>query len=391
MKIRHLVVLAVFTAICLTGSVTLAQTYTEGSSYFGRNNYVEYLAGGLPIIISVPHGGHEVPDEIPDRTCGITVTDSYTLELSMELRDAIKKITGRYPHVIINHLKRLKLDANRDLNEATCGNSTAEISWREYHKYIDSAKASVNRIYGKGFFVDLHGQSSHGERIELGYLLTGSQLALSNEILNAGEYKDGSSILSLSNNNINNYTFAELLRGDKSMGTLLADKGYTAVPSLYNEAPQGAYFNGGYNTQRHGSVTAGTIDAIQMECNRNIRFTESIRLKFADDLAVNLLYYIKHHYLPNLEDYYTSGTAVGDNFLDPVSIYPNPVNEFLHIRNNHPAVVQIVNLHGRALLTRSISEEEDIFMGNFPAGVYLIIISDNGRIISRNKIIVGKN
>lgn len=390
MKIRDFIVLAAFTAICLSGSVA-AQTYTEGSSYYGRNSYIEYLAGGLPIIISVPHGGNEVPGEIPDRTCGTTVTDSYTLELSMEIRDAVKEITGRYPHVIINHLKRLKLDTNRDLYEATCGNAIAAISWEEYHKFIDSAKASVNRVYNKGLFVDLHGQSSHGERIELGYLLTGSQLALSDEVLNAGGYKEGSSIRSLSNNNVNNYTFAELLRGDKSMGTLLEDKGYTAVPSLYNESPQGAFFSGGYNTQRHGSVSDGAIDAIQIECNREIRFTESIRLVFAETLAVSLLYYIKQHYLPDLEDYYASGTAVNDNFLTPVSIYPNPVSDILHIRNNAPAAVQIVNLHGKTMLSRAIGLEEDLFVGNFPAGIYIIMVSQNGRIVSRQKIIVGKN
>ena len=34
-----------------------SQTYIPGKSYFGRNNYTEYIAGSLPIIISASHGG----------------------------------------------------------------------------------------------------------------------------------------------------------------------------------------------------------------------------------------------------------------------------------------------------------------------------------------------
>ena len=31
--------------------------YEVGKSYFGRKNYVEYIPGDLPIVISAPHGG----------------------------------------------------------------------------------------------------------------------------------------------------------------------------------------------------------------------------------------------------------------------------------------------------------------------------------------------
>lgn len=181
---------SVLLIILLSGQILLSQSYTEGESYFGRNNYIEYMCGGLPLIISVPHGGYEIPAELPDRTCGTTVSDSYTEELSMELRTAIFESTGRYPHVIVNHLKRLKLDPNRDVYEATCGDALAEISWEEYQEYIDSAKVIVTRDYEKGLFIDLHGQSSHGERIELGYLLTGSELQLSDSELNTSTYED---------------------------------------------------------------------------------------------------------------------------------------------------------------------------------------------------------
>jgi hypothetical protein len=86
---------------------SFSQTYVPGNSYFGRANYIEYIAGNLPVIISVPHGGNLTPSEIPDRTCGDeTVTDSYTRELAESVRQEIHNITGCTPHVIICHLKR---------------------------------------------------------------------------------------------------------------------------------------------------------------------------------------------------------------------------------------------------------------------------------------------
>jgi len=211
----------------------LAQPFSEGNSYFGRNNYIEFLCGGLPLIISAPHGGGLTPSEIPDRTCGSTGRDSYTLELAMELREAIYNITGRYPHVIINHLKRIKLDANRDLTEATCGDDIAAISWNEYHTFIDSARLHVNTLYSKGLFIDMHGQSSHGERIELGYLITGSELQLSASELNTATYQDKSSIRNLISSNINSYSFSELLKGTMALGTMIDVKGYSVITSLY--------------------------------------------------------------------------------------------------------------------------------------------------------------
>jgi hypothetical protein len=41
-----------------------AQTYTPGNTYFDPANHVEYLAGNLPIVLSAPHDGGELPDSI---------------------------------------------------------------------------------------------------------------------------------------------------------------------------------------------------------------------------------------------------------------------------------------------------------------------------------------
>jgi len=366
----------------------LSQSYVEGNSYFGRNNYIEYLCGSLPVVISVPHGGYETPAEIPDRTCGTTVTDSYTIELAEEISDEIFNITGCYPHIIFNHLKRIKLDANRDVAEATCGDPEAEIAWLEYHEFIDSAKVAVDRKYEKGLFIDLHGQSSHGERIELGYLITGSELALSDVILNTETYENKSSIRNLISTNLNILTFADLLRGSTSLGTMIEDQGYTAVPSMYDESPSGDFFSGGYNTYRHGSRDNGTIDAIQMECNREVRFDESNRLLFARDLADIFLDFMIEHYIANLEDFYCNGVAVEDIHVSQFKYYPNPVRDILHIRTLSSVEVQLFNLYGELVVSESIDTEDELQLGHLPEGMYIIIVRYKGAIVNSGKIVV---
>lgn len=365
-----------------------SQTYTEGYSYFGRNSYVEYKCGGLPLIISVPHGGLATPSEIADRTCGTNATDSYTYNLAQALRTAIFEISGRYPHVIINNLKRIKLDANRDLAEATCGDSLSAISWTEYHKFIDSAKVAVNSLYTKGLFIDLHGQTSHGERIELGYLITGTELQLSDASLNTTTYENKSSIRSLIA--INNYgaTFSELLRGPKSLGTMIYDRGYPVVPSADFRYPTDDFYNGGYNTVRHGSRDGGAIDAIQIECNREIRFDVPTRNAFAADLADILLNYLEEHYFTNLKEYYDPSTGTDDILINnEISFYPNPVSDFLHVKVPTEVQLEIYNLYGQDVYSERLSEDKNLSLSHLKEGIYVMIFRRNGEVVKRQKLL----
>ena len=85
--------------------------YTYNNIYYGRNKYIEFHPGSLPLIIAAPHGGDLIPLEIPDRTYGTMVTDSYTKELTLAIKNAFLSKLGKTPYVIINNLKRTKFDA----------------------------------------------------------------------------------------------------------------------------------------------------------------------------------------------------------------------------------------------------------------------------------------
>ena len=286
--------------------------YVAGQSYFGRNNYVEYLAGNAPVILTAPHGGALTPSGIPDRTaaaCGgsaTTVTDANTIDLARAMQARFAARFGSYPHVIISHLSRRKLDPNRLPLEAACGNATAAEALGEWHGFIDRAKSAVLTSHGKGWYMDMHGHGHAVQRLELGYLLADAVLDGSDAALDATTAAENvSSILTLSQ--LSPLSFSALLRGPASLGTLYAAQGFPSLPSSSDPRPAGAdYFNGGDNTQRHtcgsgasplGGVTGGTICGVQIEANfTGVRDTPANRERFGDATALVLEQYLRTHW-----------------------------------------------------------------------------------------------
>ena len=114
--------------------------YELNKVYNGVGNYTTYYPGNSPIILSAPHGGDLTPDDIPNRTWGTTVTDTNTKQLTLAIMNFLDSNYNIKPHVIINNLKRTKLDANRDKAEAAQGDLSAERAYDEYHYYISKAK-----------------------------------------------------------------------------------------------------------------------------------------------------------------------------------------------------------------------------------------------------------
>ena len=113
---------------------------------YGSNNYVEYQVGNLPVVIAVSHGGNLEPTSIPDRTCNnaVLVSDAFTIETALEIKNKFFLSTGCYPHLIISHLKRNKMDPNRNIAEGACGNLSAETAYNEFHSFITQARNTAN-------------------------------------------------------------------------------------------------------------------------------------------------------------------------------------------------------------------------------------------------------
>ncbi|NLE34552.1 MAG: T9SS type A sorting domain-containing protein [Bacteroidales bacterium] len=378
--------------LLLLSQYAISQAYVPGNSYFGRADYIEYVAGNLPLIISVPHGGGLTPAEIPDRTCGDeSVTDLYTIELAQSIRAEIMEITGCTPHMVICHLKRTKLDANRNVDIAACGNEFAETAWNEYHLFLDSAKVSVKRLSGKGLLIDLHGHGHSIQRLELGYQLSADQLRYPDAMLNEPEIINLSSIRNLALYNITNLMHSELLRGFYSLGTLFASRGYPAVPGIDEPYPLSGepYFSGGYISERHGSLLTGTVDAIQVECNQEVRFEKTARNAFGTAFAGILLDHLIRHYFPGLPDTYCTSSGSGLQYNREYGIYPVPFGDHLTVRALMPCQLSIYDNSGRIVVARSVEDNEVINTGNLINGTYVAVFRISGKPVYRCKMTKG--
>lgn len=279
-------------------SVTWAEEKSEVPSRKGGTGYIEYWPGELPIILSAPHGGRLAPKELPDRATGRLQRDAFTAELAMEMREAMKRRYGAAPHLVICHLARVKLDANRPLNEAAQGSLIAEKAWHEYHGFIREAEQFIMQTHSRGLYLDVHGHSHEKQWVELGYCLGKDEIQWPPQRLNLPEIAERSSIRLLDKSSEED--FAGLLRGPHSLGAMLGQRGVPSVPAPGVELdPADLYFSGGYDTETHGSMDGVGLDAIQLEVPRKFRDEktdrESLARAFADALGP---YFEKHFKMP---------------------------------------------------------------------------------------------
>tara|TARA_B100000767_G_scaffold274049_1_gene305916 strand:+ start:484 stop:1404 length:921 start_codon:yes stop_codon:yes gene_type:complete len=266
--------------------------------------FIDFREGDIPLLIISVHGGNIEPEWIQTRTCSeaTVVRDSYTRDVALQIESELK-IKGYSPFIILNDLHRKKLDLNRSLNNANCGDQTTRPYWELFHKQVEDFRMEIQNQFGSGLVIDIHGQSHEEQRIELGYLLSSSDLRMNNPIINSLDFKNKSSVKGILNNNLNNLKLIDLLSGEFSMGNFLTLKGYASVPSKEDIAPkQGElYFSGGYNTATYGSRDSGSVDAIQIELNMiGVRDTSENRTIFSKDFAEVLITYLRTYYKSDL-------------------------------------------------------------------------------------------
>ncbi len=269
--------------------------YRAGSTYFGRNLYIKYVVGTLPIILSSPHGGSLRPSEIKSRTTGVLGGDTNSREYTLDVARRLYQLTGRLPHIIINRLHRSKLDANRAIKEASQGDANSEKAWTEFRDFILAARQTVTHRCKRGHYFDMHTNAHSETWVELGILLSSKDLGLSNTVLdNNVVYQTKSSWKALAA--MPGKIFSQLIRGPQSLGSMLQARGYKTVPSSKYPSPNGGgFFNGGYNTASYGSRNGGTIDGTQIESHFSF-LKDSKRYNYARALAESILTFVEKNY-----------------------------------------------------------------------------------------------
>ncbi|CAF0990700.1 unnamed protein product [Rotaria sordida] len=265
-----------------------------------RSSCKYHLNGNVNIILSAPHGGSLMPDNVPDRTndvyiclsnthnnchddkhCKIIVIkDTRTDEFTENVANELNKIGNLKPFVIIGKWNRKKVDFNREILQGTLNHPEAISAYENYHMNLNDAINQVNHLFGKGLLIDIHGHSQ-GNYSMIGYMLSSDQLN-QNDLLDPSFQ---TSIESLCGSNRN-----ECIRGQTSFGSIFEQHGLgVTYPSLTNPKPGSrVFFHGGYIIKNYYSK----INAIQIELPHDIR-TGKNKLMNAQNFAQAIIEYMK--------------------------------------------------------------------------------------------------
>lgn len=279
--------------------------WDSGKKIVYENQWVEVIPGDIPLVISVPHGGRMKPKGIPDRHCKVVGqgtlargVDGRTIETAGAIEVAFMEKYHKRPFIIISNISRNKVDQNRDLALAACGNKLAEKAWYDFHNSIDTALALAVKKFGYAIYIDLHGHGHKNNRLELGYSFTGPQLKeIYHHQGDLGKYAEHSSLQNYFKMNEKG-DLSDLLWGKKAFGTVIVKEGFAASPSRQDHYPaEGeAFFSGGYNTRRYTSPNYPNVFGWQIETNnRGVRDTKENRTLFAQGFVKAYTKFIKKH------------------------------------------------------------------------------------------------
>jgi N-formylglutamate amidohydrolase len=236
---------------------SLAQNLPE------RQKLLTVWAGMLPIILSAPHGGRQSIPGVPARRgAGViqfaTGRDNNTDELAEKIAIRLEKRLNAKPFLVVARVERKYLDTNRPA-ESAYESREAKPYYDGYHNALQEARDRVDREWGRGLLLDIHGQGAQAEAIYRG---TGN----------------GKTVVSLTQR-----FGTEAITGPKSIFNQLELMGYRVLPSTTESYKEERYV-GGYIVQTYGSHHGRGIDAIQLEIGTKLRARANLE-QTATDLA----------------------------------------------------------------------------------------------------------
>lgn len=232
----------------LLSNVAIAQTKPE--------DFVLVQEGTLPIILSAPHGGRKpIPDALIRRGVGVdkfvTVRDSGTDVLTQKISAGLEKALGGKPYFVIARFERIYADANRPAANAYESDAAKPV-YELYHRSIERARKAIDRKWGAGLLLDIHGQGAEVNTVFRG---TWGGRSVKHLIDRHGD---------------------AALTGPNSIFGHLSKSEIKVHPLPGSKDAENRSFNGGYIVQTYGSRDGGRIDAIQLEFGTILRSSTQI-------------------------------------------------------------------------------------------------------------------
>lgn len=162
---------------CAPGSSALDSG--PSTSFRTTVNHTTYESGDIPVLITVPHGGNDAPAGVSLRTTSYddfeTSRESYLRDIAVALADELDTTHGITPYLVIGESHRQYIDYNRDETIAVAGglneayeDADANTFYDEYHGRVATYVSTIQSTYGSGLLIDMHGQSSVGDKLVRG-------------------------------------------------------------------------------------------------------------------------------------------------------------------------------------------------------------------------------
>jgi len=261
---------------------------------YAESSLVQRHRGEMPVILTCPHGGTQVPPGVRERDTASTPADCLpvltrdreTAEITLSVAQKIFDLTGLSPYVVIANYHRRFIDANRSV-ECAFTDPNALPFYGEYHGRItDYVNEIREQNDNHGFLFDIHGKvliESDPADIYLG--TDNSGLGIDNR---------GSLLPGFERENLfMQHGFAGLL-----LSVRRVSEGIPA-PSVFQyrlspanaTAPENASVDGGFTIRQYGSF----INSIQVELANTVRLDAEKRLLVGEDLALSIINFVRRY------------------------------------------------------------------------------------------------
>jgi hypothetical protein len=172
-------------------------------------------------------------------------------------------------------------------------------------------------------------------------------------------------------------------------------------PEIDIIAPSASNFANGVGTIDVTYTVSGNADSIEIIVNGGVPITgsdvngDTVSISVSDDTAyeVYILAYISGEEVDDIDVSFAVGNpslSIGKDEIVSFSLYPNPVNKgkfSISTGDNSLKIIQLYDVVGKMVLSKSVQNREIIDVSNLNAGVYILKVEENDKMATRKLIV----